>query len=137
MAAVVLLAGCGSTSEDPPGDAPVSLPAGVPPKQLSPAERDLAQAYRTFAESFLTGDGATAYGVLSERCRGLFSAEEYADASDAAAEEIGLVDYVIVSVSIDGASGEVDAEFAAAELNHEGGTAFVLEGDEWRADRCE
>lgn len=137
MASVVLLAGCGGAADDQPDDAPISLPAGVPTKQLSHAERELATAYRTFVDAFLSGDGATAYDLLSERCQGVYSPEEYADGSADAAEDIGLVDYVIVSVRVDGGRGEVDGEFPVAELNHKGGTAFVLEDGEWRADRCE
>ncbi len=137
IAAVVLLTGCGGPADDQPDDAPISLPAGVPTKQLSRAERELAAAYRTFVDAFLSGDGATAYGLLSERCQDVYSAEEYADGSADAAEDIGLVDYVIVSVTVDGDRGEVDGEFPVAELNHEGGTAFVLEDGKWRADRCE
>lgn len=136
MAAVVLLAGCGGTADDQPDDAEISLPAGVPTKQLSRAERDLAAAYRAFVDAYLSGDGATAYGALSERCQDVFTADEYADSSADAAEQIGLVDYVIVSVTVSGDRGEVDGEFPVAELNHEGGTAFVLEGGEWRSDRC-
>jgi hypothetical protein len=137
IAAVVLLAGCSGPSDDQPDDAPISLPAGVPTKQLSRAERELATAYRTFVDAFLSGEGATAYDLLSERCQGVYSPEEYVDGSADAAEDFGLVDYVIVSVTVNGDTGEVDGEFPVAELNHDGGTAFVLEDGKWRADRCE
>jgi hypothetical protein len=137
VASVVLLAGCGGTADDQPDDAPISLPAGVPTERLSRAERELATAYRAFVDAFLSGDGTTAYDLLSERCQGVYSPDEYADGSADAAEEVGLVDYVIVSVTVDGDRGEVDGEFPVAELNHDGGTALVLEDGRWRVDRCE
>lgn len=137
VASVVLLAGCTGAADEQPDAAPISLPTGVPSNQLTSDERELATAFRTLVDAYLSGEGATAYALLSERCKDVFPPDEYAASSDEAADAFGLVDYVIVSVTVTGDEGEVDGEFPVADLNHEGGTAFVREDGEWHMDRCE
>lgn len=145
----VALVGCsddgGSDAESgetssPSSSAPVVQPSDTESSSAAsptatPREA-LEAAYRTYIEAFLTGDGATAYALLSERCRGLNPLSEFAEAAESAAELYGLVEYEIKSVKVNGKRGVLDAEYPVAALNQGGGSEWILEDGEWRSDKC-
>lgn len=104
----------------------------------SSPEDAVETAYRAYTKAFLTGDGATAYAMLSERCRGLYSEADFAAAAESAADLYGLVDYEVRDVKID-ADGRatVDAEFPVEALNQGGGSEWIQESGSWRTDKCD
>lgn len=141
---ILAVTACGG-AEDAPEAAPSDTPSSVaeptateeaatePPAQ----EAELEASYRTYVKAFLTGDGATAYALLSKRCRDLQPLSEFAAISESAAEVYGEVDYTIESVTVDGDRGTLDATYAVEALNQGGGSEWVLEGGEWRTDKCD
>ena len=96
----------------------------------------LEQAYRTYVEAFLSGDGATAYRLLSDRCRDEETPEDFGAIADSAGELYGDVDYTINAVTVDGDSGSVDATYAVKALDTAGGSPWVYEDGEWHSDKC-
>lgn len=132
---LVALVACGSG-----GDGDES--AGGSPSQSSPAssgasaEDELEEAYRAYIKAFLTGDGATAYQLLSQRCQESEPLSEFAAITESAAELYGEVDYTIDSITVDGDEGQVDATYAVEALNSGGGSVWVYEDGGWRSDKC-
>ena len=141
----VLAAGC-SDSDDDGSDTADATPTASETAATETAEAEpttspeaaLEDAYRTYIAAFLSGDGATAYGLLSERCREKTALSEFAAGSEAAAELYGEVDYEIKSVTVDGNEGRVSAKFPVAALQggDPEGTLWLLEDGEWRSDKC-
>lgn len=84
----------------------------------------------------MTGDGATAYKLLSARCRAKQPLSGFAAISEQAADVYGEVDYEIDSVKINGDRGVLDATYAVDALNQSGGSLWVFEDGEWRSDKC-
>lgn len=125
---------------DASGAAPSTESAASPdpsPSAVADPKADLERAYRTYVKAFLTGDGATAYGLLSKRCQAKDKLSEFAAASEAAADLYGDVDYTINSVTVTGDTGTLDATYAVSALNQGGGSEWVLEDGEWRSDKCD
>lgn len=114
------------TSETP--EAPTEDPA---------SETALVEAYDTYVHALLTGDGATAYALLSERCQEHEKLSEFAAFSEQAAEIYGDVDYTLNSVTIDGDRGTIDAEYPVEALNQGGGSLWLFENGGWRSDKCD
>ena len=142
-ALLLTLTACGGDSEDSeaaPTPAPSQASASTTPTEEvseAPSEEEaLEEAYRTYVDAFLTGDAATAYPLLSERCREANALSEFATISESAAELYGPVDYTIENVTVDGDTGKVEASYAVEALNEDGGSTWVLEGGEWHTDRC-
>lgn len=144
-AAALLLAltACGGGSSDDADEAaPTPTKTSSGPSESPTAEQEspeaaLEEAYRAYIAAFLTGDGAAAYGLLSERCQDKEPLSSFAEASEAAAELYGKVDYTIESVTVNGDEGTVDATYAVEALNSGGGSLWVLEDGEWRSDKCD
>lgn len=115
-----------TTTASPSGTASTSAP-----------EDELEQAYRAYIKAFLTGDGATAYQLLSARCQEKEPLSEFASLAESAADIYGEVDYTINSVTVDGDKGSVDADYAVEALNSGGGSLWVHEGGGWHSDKCD
>lgn len=142
MAVALTASACGGSDEGGAGDAaPASESSAVSesptPTEASPGEDELEAAYRSYIEAFLTGDGATAYQLLSQRCRDSEPLSEFAAVAESAAELYGKVDYTIESVTVDGDTGKVDATYAAEALNSGGGSEWVYEDGGWHSDKCD
>lgn len=135
------LTACGGDNKDEEDAAPVgaagSTASPTAPTSSASDEDALEQAYRTYIKAFLTGDAATAYGLLSERCRDKEPLSEFASISESAADIYGLVDYTIDDVTVDGDEGKVDATYAVEALNSGGGSLWVIENGNWRTDKCD
>lgn len=127
-----------ATSSQAPPTSTASTDAGLTDSATDSVtpEKAVEAAYRTYVEAFLTGDGATAYGLLSKRCQSENKLSEFAAAAEAAAELYGLVDYKINSVKVDGDTAVLDAEYPVEALNHGGGSEWLLEDGQWRSDKC-
>ena len=131
---LLALVACGGGNEGSAGQEP---PAASATQATEPSpEDDLERAFRAYTQAFLTGDAATAYALLSERCRAETPLSGFAEASEMAAELYGEVDYTIETVEVSGDRGTVDATSAVEALNSKGGSAWVLEDGEWHTDKC-
>ncbi len=153
LALAAALVGCSddgdSGKEDPAAEktptsqAPTSEAASDPATGASSAasetpEAEVEAAYRTYTDAFLTGDGATAYGLLSERCRKLYPLSDFAAAAEAAKEMYGPVKYDLRGVTIDDSGrAKVDAKFPVAGLDQGGGSEWIREDGGWRTDKCD
>lgn len=119
-----------------PATSAAATPTPAPSESAEAPEAALEASYRTYIKAFLTGDGAAAYELLSERCKAEMPLSEFAEVTETAADLYGLVDYTIESVEVDGKRGTLDATYPVEALNQGGGSVWVLEGDEWRSDKC-
>lgn len=146
LALAVALVGC---SDDGGGEADGAATESTPsasseatesaPEAEEPAPEDqLEAAYHAYIGAFLTGDGATAYALLSERCKEETPLSDFASGSESAAELYGPVEYEIKSVTVDGDEGRVSAKFPVAALQggDPEGSLWLLEGGEWHSDKC-
>ena len=145
MALTLTLSGCSDDDgdgESKQGGTPTNETTAATGKEPSAAaesqspEKALEAAYRRYIKAFLTGDGATVYELLSQRCRDATPLSEVAELSETAADLYGLVDYEIKSVKVSGKRGTLDAEYPVEALNQGGGTEWILEGGKWRSDKC-
>lgn len=148
LALATALTSCSSSDGDKKAEAPAKeATSAVPASSEPPAEADalsaaaepedeLETAYRTYVDAFLTGDGATAYGLLSERCQGEMPLSEFAATVEAAGEAYGQMDYTIESIDIDGDKAKVNATYPVEALNQGGGSEWALQDGQWRMDRC-
>lgn len=140
---LLALVACGGGSDDtsaastntPNTTKASESPSEAAPSQIAP-EDELEQAYRTYVKAFLTGDGATAYALLSERCRKSEPLSEFASLAESAADIYGEVNYKVNDVSVNGGEGRVDATYAVDALNNGGGSLWVLEDGAWHLDKC-
>ncbi|MFJ9313805.1 nuclear transport factor 2 family protein [Pimelobacter simplex] len=122
----------GSASSNTPGETGSEGSASDPKAALE-------AAYRTYIDAFLSGDGTTPYNLLSKRCQAATPLSEFAESVEAAAELYGPLDYTITSVTVSGNEGRVRAEFPVKALQggDPRGSRWVLEGGEWRSDKCD
>lgn len=145
MTAALLLAltACGGGSDDgdakaPATSAPTETSSAPAVEQEDGPEAALEESFRTYVDAFFTGDGATAYELLSERCQASQPLSDVAALAESAAELYGEVDYTIDSVTVNGNEGQVDATYAVEALNSGGGgSTWVLEDGTWRTDKCD
>ena len=105
--------------------------------QPARAEQELKAAYRTYAAAFLTADAATAYDLLTARCREKFTPPEFAAAWEAAAELDGEVDYKIITVQAFGNEGIVVVTYPVEAFKNKAvEIPWLFEGGEWHSDWC-
>lgn len=124
-----------ATASTPTSSTSISATASTSPSEDQAAA--VEKAYRTYVQAFLTGDGATAYQLLSDRCREKEPLSQFAAISESAAEIYGKVDYTINSVHVDGDTATVDATYPVEALNQGGGSGWVLEDGQWHTDKCD
>ncbi|MFH8800871.1 hypothetical protein ACH4F6_14915 [Streptomyces sp. NPDC017936] len=143
MAAALLVAlgACSSGSDDdkaePAGDS--GTPAAEPTISV-PADKegdDLEAAVAVYTASYFAADADTAYGMLSERCRGEISADAYAGVVQQAKADYGE-DHPATDVT-----AEVSGELGRATYKVKGLPEFdrtkqpwTLEDGAWKYDAC-
>lgn len=120
---------------------PSSEPTTAPTTAQGPSadeELDVEFAVFRYTGAFLSGDGATAHALLSERCQERLSVPEMEEIAGAAANRYeGVSNYDDITVdTFDGQSARVTYRFEGApELDQER-EPWVLEGGDWRNDEC-
>ena len=112
LAAVVALAGCGSSSGTSAG---------------------LEQAVRSYSAAFLSGQGVKAAGMLSARCAVL--KPQVVQAAAAAPALYGSAKLVSVAPTVDGERGSVTYRFDQPAIDQEN-QPWVWEDGAWRYDQC-
>lgn len=112
LAAVVLLAGCGSSDDG------------------------LTQAVTGYVAAFGQGDGTAAWELVSSRCRENEPRDQYETAVRAAGDLYSGIELDgEVDTEMDGDSATVSYNVSDPTLNQTR-ERWILEGDDWRWDDC-
>jgi hypothetical protein len=140
LAAIVLLAlaacsggggnaSSGSAGTTSAGSAATSTPATTSTPALEPA-------VRAYVSAFLGGDGSTAFGLLSDRCQRQVGATTFALVSAQAHQQFGSATIVSYRDDVTGSTATATYNMSDPALNRNGPQPWVLEGGQWKMDRC-
>ena len=104
-----------------------------------PSEDDLRDRAETFYAAFFEADNDTAYPMLTDRCQGEYSEEQFGALLDTAVEIYGAVEVEIDSIKVDGNEGRIDATTGVPALDEpgDGEPQWVFEDGEWKSDACD
>jgi len=137
---LALLSACGGSNE-PPRSEPATTAATTNALTPTPAaaaaapEDDLKTAITDYSAAYLTGDGATAYGLLSQRCRTVLPLSEFAGLTEQASDLYGNVKLESVDVEIDGNQATATYTYAVPSINQTD-EPWLIEGTRWKNDDC-
>ncbi|MBB1260498.1 FxLYD domain-containing protein [Streptomyces alkaliterrae] len=101
---------------------------------------ELEKAVESYLAAVSGGESATAYGMLSERCRKTTNRGEFEQAAALAHELYGKLTPKNIRVTeLRGDSARVKATVGVPALDSEDGDGarWVREGGEWRMDKCD
>jgi len=140
LAAIVLLilAGCsggegsassGSAGTISAGSTATSVPATTSTQALEPA-------VRAYVSALLGGDGSTAFGLLSDRCQRQVGSAAFALVASQAHQQFGSATIVSYRDDVTGSTATATYEMSDPALNGSGPQPWVLEGGQWKMDRC-
>lgn len=125
---LLALAACGGS--DKPDETTTSASTLAAPNPSA----DLEAAVRNYSSAFLTGDGAAAYALLSERCQDATPLSDFAAITEQAADTYGEVAIKSLKVKVDGDKGTATYTYPVATLN-QSEQSWVNE-DGWKWDAC-
>ena len=135
---VVALAGCsggggnassGSAKTTSAGSAATSTPTTRSTPALEPA-------VRAYVSALLGGDGSTAFGLLSDRCQRQEGATTFALVAAQAHQQFGSATIVSYRDDVTGSTATATYTMSDPALNRNGPQPWVLEGGQWKMDRC-
>ena len=119
----------GGETPEPAAEASATELAGTG----EPALRKVVQAY---SDAVLTGDGATAHALLSERCQEILPAEGFIPVVEEAGERYGsALEFTSYEVGIQGKQAFVTYTYELSDLDVDQ-EPWVIEDDRWRQDDC-
>ena len=140
-----VLAGCGGpgdTSSAPVAAAPAvaespATAAATPAATATAAAHDeLKAAVQAYSDAFLTGDGKTAYGLLSQRCRKRATLDEFTGVVEAAKQTYGsALPMKTFTASVSGDLARVTYTYAIKAIDQDS-EPWVREGGRWHEDDC-
>ncbi|WP_433364225.1 hypothetical protein ACQPZX_33580 [Actinoplanes sp. CA-142083] len=142
-AACVLTAGCDGTTPAPAPDV-TSAAAGSPatPTGTSPAAAattdhdDLKASVQAYSDAYLTGDGKTAYGLLSRRCRKRITPAAFTTIVDFAKQEYGsALPIKTFSAAVSGDLARVTYTYSVKAIDQDS-EPWVREDGRWHEDDC-
>jgi PBP1b-binding outer membrane lipoprotein LpoB len=138
---LILLSGC-SSGDKPAASEPaatVATTAAPTPMPTSTAtarpEDDLKAAITDYSTAYLTGDGAAAYGLLSQRCQTVLPLSEFASLTEQARDLYGDVKIESVDVEVDGKQATATYTYAVPAINQTD-EPWLIEGTRWKNDDC-
>jgi hypothetical protein len=136
---LTLLSGCGgsdgpATSEPAATAATTATPTTAPTVAAAP-EDDLKTAITDYSTAYLTGDGATAYGLLSQRCQAVLPLSEFAGLTEQARDLYGDVKIESLNVEVDGNQATATYTYAVPSINQTD-EPWLIEGTRWKNDDC-
>jgi hypothetical protein len=140
IAAGLLLAltACSSSDTDKPKIETTTAPTkAADPKPADDPKADLEKAVRAYSDAYFATDTATAYGMLSTRCRGEVTQAAYGQSIAAATKAYGKT-HTIKSLTVDQMSGDmarVTYTYDATVLDQKQ-QPWTREGGAWRWDAC-
>lgn len=103
------------------------------------SEAELRSAAEDYFAAFFEPDAEAGYAMLSDRCRGMYDQDKYAELLDLASSLYGDVEVKINDVDVDGDEGTVDGETGVPALDEDNddGPQWVYEDGEWKSDACD
>jgi hypothetical protein len=110
--------------------------ADASPAAAAAADGGLKAAVQAYSDAFLTGDGKTAYGLLSQQCRKRTTLAEFSSMLDTAKQLYGsALPIETFSASISGDLARVTYTYTIKAINqdHE---PWVREDGDWHEDDC-
>lgn len=93
------------------------------------------EAVRSYTSAYLSGDGGTAYSLLSTRCKATISPDVLQRQASAAAALYGQARIVSLEPSVDGDRAKVTYRFDQPAIDQQN-QPWVLEDAVWRYDQC-
>ena len=129
-AALLALSACSGDESPKPGPTPTS----EAPAPASGDEDALRSAVESYSAAFLSGDGDTAYALLSARCRDRLPLTQFADVAEQVAENFGPMKIKSLEVTVNGTQAQATYTYAEPTLNQQS-EPWVNE-DGWRVDDC-
>lgn len=130
----LLLSGCGGKSDDKtsvPTPAAVQATTPAPPS----TEDNLTVAITSYSKAYLTGDGATAYALLSKKCQNAMPLSEFAGLTEQAKSLYGNVRIKTVKVEVDGDHATATYSYPVPAINQTN-EPWVLEDGTWHNGEC-
>lgn len=134
---LTLLSAC-SGSDEPDVSEPlatISTTAAPTPSATAAPEDDLKTAIADYSTAYLTGDGATAHGLLSQRCQGVLPLSELASLTEQARDLYGDVKIESVDVDVDGDQATATYSYPVPAINQTD-EPWLIEGTGWKNDDC-
>jgi hypothetical protein len=145
--ACALTAGCGSTADhatsgqaaDTSVVAPANssaVPAATSLAATAAPNDELKTAVQAYSDAFLTGDGKTAYELLSERCRKRTTLAEFSGIVEAAKSTYGsALPIETFSASVSSDLARVTYTYSIKAINQDS-EPWVRENGSWHEDDC-
>lgn len=131
----LVLVGCGGSSEEPDEPSKAGSQKTASSTPTAAPDDDLKAAVNAYSKAFLTGDGAAAYALLSERCRSLTPLSDFAAITEQAKETYGPVKIDSLDVDVSGDSATATYTYAVPAINQTD-EKWVLESGSWHNDDC-
>jgi hypothetical protein len=110
-----------------------SAATSTPTTTSTPA---LEPAVRAYVSALLGGDGSTAFRLLSDRCQRQEGATTFALVAAQAHEQFGSATIMSCRDDVTGLSASATYTMSDPGLNGNGPQPWVLEGGQWKMDRC-
>lgn len=135
--------GACSASQSPGPSPKVPAPAGasatmrVPTSPTPAAENaELRAAVTTYSDAFLSGDSATAYAILSERCKARTDEVAFASIVKSAAATYGApLPFATYDAEVNGSQARVSYTYAVPAIN-QSQEPWAYEESKWHQDDC-
>lgn len=129
---LLALTACGSS--DKPDSAGTTGASDTATSSAPDPSGDLEAAVRKYSSAFLTGDGSTAYALLSKRCQTEMPLSDFAAITEQAADTYGDVSIKSLNVVVDGDKGTATYTYPVVTLNQTEQPWVNQEG--WKWDAC-
>jgi hypothetical protein len=140
FAAIVLLilaacsGGGGKASSGSPGTTSAgSVATSTPATTSTPT---IESAVRAYVSALLGGDGSTAFGFLSDRCQRQVGATTFALTTAQAHQQFGSATIVSYRDDVTGSTATATYKMSDSALDGNGPQPWVLEGGQWKTNRC-
>ncbi|MGW1780379.1 hypothetical protein ACWCQQ_14730 [Streptomyces sp. NPDC002143] len=138
-AALLALAACSSSGDDPAPAGDSGTPAAEPTVSV-PAEHeadDLKAAVAVYTAAYFAADADTAYGMLSTRCAERTTKDAYADVVEQANADYGD-DHPATDITaqVSGTLARVAYKVQGLPKFDQQAQPWTLEGDAWKYDAC-
>lgn len=103
------------------------------------SEDELRSAAEDFYAGFFKVDTEAVYAMLSKRCQGVYSEEEFGNLIDLANEMYGELEVKINDVEVDGDKGRIEGETGVPALDEasDDEPQWVYEDGDWKSDACD
>ncbi|NUP17385.1 MAG: hypothetical protein HOV73_18495 [Streptomyces sp.] len=140
-ALLLALTACSSSDDSSDADTPASSPTATveqPTTTPTPAESaELTAAVQRYTTAYFKGDGDTAYGALSKRCKGKIDAVAYGSLVDQAAADYGPDHSATdVEAEVSGKLARVTYKVSGLPKLDQDAQPWAREGGDWKYDAC-